>query len=102
MKKKQEEFKEKLIEYSKQFGVDVVYGSNKKCSVKEFEKVVLPEDREEFVKMLKEKGLWESWNMLSYAKVNSGILKGDVDEDVKKMVEIVKGFRLGLSKRGDR
>jgi len=102
LKKKQEEFKEKLIEYSKQFGVDVVYGSNKKCSVKEFEKVVLPEDREEFVKMLKEKGLWEEFNMLSYAKVNSGVLKGAVDEDVEKMVGIEKGFRLSLSGRGDR
>ncbi len=32
LKKQDEEFKEKLIAYAKQFGIDVVYGSNKKCS----------------------------------------------------------------------
>jgi len=98
LKKKQEEFKEKLIEYSKQFGVDVVYGSNKKCSVKEFEKVVLPEDREEFVKMLKEKGLWEELSMVCYPKLNSQVMKGEIDE-VKEKVDIVKDWKVGLSRR---
>jgi len=98
-KKKDEEFKEKLIAYAKQFDVDVVYGSNKKCSVKEFDKVVLPEDREKFIELLKKKGIWEDFNMLSYAKVNSGVIKGAVDNDIKKMVDVEKGFRLSLSKR---
>jgi len=87
-----------LIEYSKQFGVDVVYGSNKKCSVKEFEKVVLPEDREEFVKMLKEKGLWEELSMVCYPKLNSQVMKGEIDE-VKEKVDIVKDWKVGLSRR---
>ena len=39
--------------------------------------------------------------MLSYAKVNSGVIKGDVDKDIKKMVELEKSFRLNLSKRKD-
>jgi len=98
LKKKQEESKEKLIEYSKQFGVDIVYGSNKKCSVKEFEKVVLPEDREEFVKMLKEKGLWEELSMVCYPKLNSQVMKGEIDE-VKEKVDIVKDWKVGLSGR---
>jgi translation initiation factor 1 (eIF-1/SUI1) len=102
-KKADEEFKEKLIAYAKQFGVDIVYGSNKKCSVKEIDKVVMPsgDERDKFIEVLKEKGLWEDWNMLSYAKVNSGILKGDVEEDVKGMIEMEKGFRFSLSKRRD-
>ncbi len=111
LKKAQEEFKDKLIAYTKQFGIDVVYGSNKKCSVKEFDKVVMPEgeDRDKFIEMLKEKGLWEDWNMLSYAKVNSGILKGalcghdsgepELDEDIKKMIKLEKSWRFGLSRR---
>jgi len=101
LKKADEEFKEKLIAYAKQFGIDVVYGSNKKCSVKEFDKIVMPEgeEREKFIELLKKKGLWDDWNMLSYAKVNSGVLKGDVDKDIKKMIELEKAFRVGLSRR---
>ena len=99
LKKKQEEFKEKLIEYSKQFGVDVVYGSNMKCSVKEFEKVVLPEDREEFVKMLKDKGLWEELSMVCYPKLNSQVMKGEIDEEIADLMEKEKDFRILLSKR---
>jgi len=99
LKKKDEEFRNSLIAYAKQFGVDAVYGSNKVAKVKEFDKVVLPEDREKFIELLKKKGVWDDFNMLSYFKINSGVLKGDVDEAVKKMVEIEKGFRVGLSRR---
>ena len=103
LKKQDDEFKEKLIAYAKQFDIDVVYGSNKKCSVKEFDKIVMPEgeDKEKFIQLMKDKGIWDDFNMLSYAKVNSVVIKGEVDKDIKKMVEIEKGFRLGLSKRGD-
>ena len=103
LKKQDEEFKENLIAYAKQFDIDIVYGSNKKCTVKEFDKIVMPEgeDKEKFIELLKKKGLWDDFNMLSYAKVNSEMIKGDVDKDIKKMVELEKSFRLNLSKRKD-
>ena len=103
LKKQDEEFKENLIAYAKQFDIDIVYGSNKKCSVKEFDKIVMPEgeDKEKFIELLKKKGLWDDFNMLSYAKVNSEMIKGDVDKDIKKMVELEKSFRLSVSKRKD-
>ncbi len=103
LRKQDEEFKEKLIAYAKQFDIDVVYGSNKKCSIKEFDKIVMPEgeDKEKFIELLKKKGLWDNFNMLSYAKVNSGVIKGDADDDLKKMVDIIKDYRLSLSKRKD-
>jgi len=99
LKKAEDEFKEKLIAYAKQFGIDVVYGSNKKCSVKEFDKIVLPEDRGKLIELMKEKGIWDDFVTLNYMKLNSGVIKGNVDEDVKKEVEIEKSFRLSLSKR---
>jgi putative RecB family exonuclease len=104
LKKQDADFKEKLIAYAKQFDIDVVYGSNKKCSVKESDKIIMPEgeDKEKLVKLLKDKGLWDDFNMLSYAKVNSEVIKGEVDKDVKKMVELEKSFRLSLSKRKDK
>ena len=101
LKKKEEEMKEMLIAYAGHFGVDIVYGSNKKCSVKEFDKIVMPEDKEKFIDLLKKKGLWEEFSMVCYPRLNSRVVKGDVDEDIQKMLEIVKDFRLSLSKRGD-
>jgi CRISPR/Cas system-associated exonuclease Cas4 (RecB family) len=97
----EEEFKKKLVEYSKQFGIDVVYGSNMKCSVKDLKKVVLPEDKEELIKMLKEKELWEEFAMLNYSRFNSVGRKGDLDLDIKKLIEIGEDWRLFLSKRKD-
>ncbi len=98
-KKAEEEFKDKLIAYAKQFGIDVVYGSNKKCSVKEFDKIVMPEDREKFIQLIKDKGLWEELSMVCYPRINSKVLKGDVEKEIKDAVDIVKDFRLGLSRR---
>jgi putative RecB family exonuclease len=101
LKKAEEEFKDKLIKYAKQFGVDVVYGSNMKCSVKEFDKIVMPEDKESFIKLLKDKGLYEECSMVCYPKLNSKVVKGDIDKEIQKMVDIVQDFRLSLSKRKD-
>jgi len=99
LKKADEEFKEKLIAYAKQFGIDIVYGSNMKCSVKEIEKVVMPEDKEEFIKLLKDKGVWDEMSMVCYPRLNSKIIKGEIEDEIKDSVDIVKDFRLSLSKR---
>jgi len=100
-KKADEEFKEKLIAYAKQFDIDIVYGSNKKCSVKEFDKIVMPEDREKFIGLLKEKGLWDELSMVCYPKLNSKVIKNEIEKEIKDAVEIEKDFRLSLSKRKD-
>jgi putative RecB family exonuclease len=104
LKKKEDEFKEKLIEFAKQKGIDIVYGSNMKCSVKEFDKIVLPEDEEEktkFIKLLKDLEVYEECSMVCYPKLNSKILKDEMDKKIKNAVDIVKDFRLSLSKRKD-
>ena len=101
LKKQDEGFKEKLVAYAKQFGIDIIYGSNKKCSVKEFDKIVLPEEKEELIKLLKEKGIWDEMAMMNYMKFQSYLLKGKADEDIKKEVEVAKDFRISLSKRKD-
>ncbi|MFH1365593.1 MAG: PD-(D/E)XK nuclease family protein [archaeon] len=101
LKTAEEEFKDNLVRYAKQFEIDVVYGSNMKCSVKEIDKIVLPEEKEELIKILKKKGLWEDFVTLNYMKLNSGILKGNLDKEIKDIVDVVKDFRLSLSKRKD-
>lgn len=101
LEKQEDDFKEKLIAYAKQFGVDIVYGSNKKCSVKEIDKVVLPEDKDELIHLLKEKGIWDEISMVNFMRLQSKVLKDEIDEDIKNKVDIVKDFRLSLSKRKD-
>ena len=104
LKKSEEKFKEDLIKFSKQFDVDVVYGSNQKCSIKEFDRIVLPKDkklREKFLQLLKDKGIYEECSMLCYPKINKRIIKGEIEEDINKMVDIEKDFRLTLTKKKD-
>lgn len=104
LKEDEEEFKDNLVRYAKQFEIDVVYGSNNKCSVKEFDKIVMPEDEEDkkkFIQLIKDKGLWEECSMVCYPKINSKILKNEIEEEIKDKVDIVKDFRLSLSKRKD-
>lgn len=101
-KKQEDEFRENLIKYAKQFGIDIVYGSNMKCSVKEIDKIVMPEDEEEkakFIKLMKDLGVYEECSMVCYPKLNSKILKGEIKQEIRDAVDIVKDFRLSLSKR---
>jgi putative RecB family exonuclease len=103
LKKAEEEFKKKLVDYSKQFDVDVVYGSNMKCGVKEFDKLVMPEgeDKDKFIQLIKDKGLWDDYSMINHFRVKGDFSKGQMDEDLKGMCEVGKDFRLSLSKRKD-
>ena len=94
-----EKIKDELILFSKQKGIDVVFGSNNKASVKEFEKIVLPEDRKKFISLLKKKGLYEEFSMICYPALNSKILKGEVDKQVIKQVTTEKDFKVTLSKK---
>jgi len=104
LEEKGEKFKLDLIQYSKEFGIDIVYGSNKKCPIKEFDKIVLPGDeieKAQFIQLIKDKGLYEECSMICYPKLNSKILKNEMGKEIKSYVDIVKDFRLSLSKRKD-
>lgn len=99
---KKEELEGKLIDFAKQFKVDIIYGSNNMAKVKEIEKIVLPEDEKEksqFIQLLKNKGLWEEFSMICYPKLSSKILGGEVDKDLSKMIEVEGDYRISLSKR---
>jgi len=102
IQEREDKLKIDLIEFAKQKGIDIVYGSNMKCSVKEIDKVTLPEDekeKERFLKLMKEKGIYDECSMICYPKINSKVLKNEIDPDLKKLVNIEKDYRLSLSKR---
>ncbi|MBU3907348.1 MAG: PD-(D/E)XK nuclease family protein [Nanoarchaeota archaeon] len=99
----QDELRTKLIGFAKQKGIDVIYGSNAKASVKEFDKIVMPEgkDKEAFIKLMKDKGIYEECSMVCYPKLNSKVLRGEIEDEIKDKVKIEKDWRISLSKRRD-
>jgi len=101
IQEKKEDFEIKLIEFSKQFGIDIIYGSNNTAKVKEFEKIILPEDKEELIAIMKDKGVWEEFATLNFMKFQSRYFKGKLHPDINKKIQKEKDFRVSLSKRKD-
>ena len=91
--------KEKLISFAKQKEVDVVFGSNKKASVRAYDKVVYPEDKEKFTQMLKDKGVYEEISMISYPRLNSKILKKEIDQEIIDSISKETDYRISLCKK---
>jgi putative RecB family exonuclease len=94
LKVRKEEIEEDLIEYSKQHEVDVVFGTDKKASVKETEK--LSWEKEKLEKYLKKNNLYEEYSNLNYFKLGSEIKKGN--KKLYKFAKKEKGFSIRLSK----
>ena len=104
IEEQEDELRKDLIGFSKQFDVDVVYGSNMKVGLKEFDKLVLPEEETEyhnFVELLKKKGHWEACSMICYPKIQSKVIKKELHPDLIEKVRLEKDTRLSLSKRKD-
>jgi putative RecB family exonuclease len=104
IEEKEDALKADLIGFAKQKGVDVVYGSNMKASVKEYEKFSMPEDEDEkkkFLELVKKKGLWEDLATINALRLSSLAVKGELDPELKKKLTEEEAFRISLSKRKD-
>ncbi|MBS3092187.1 hypothetical protein J4466_02100 [Candidatus Pacearchaeota archaeon] len=56
---KLEFIRSKIISIAKLKNTDILFGTNKKCSIKEFSKVIYPEDKTLLIELIKKKGLYE-------------------------------------------
>jgi putative RecB family exonuclease len=101
LEKQKEEFENKLIEYSKQLEVDIIYGSNMQAKVKEFEKIILPEEKAELIAVMKEKGIWDEIVMINFMRLQSKYFKGELHKDVQSKISKEKDWRVTLKKRKD-
>ena len=90
------ELKKKIVELAGQKGVGVLFGNNKKCFVKEYEKIIYPEDKSSIVALLKKKGLWDEFAMLNYSRFGSRVMKKELDEDLIGLIGREKAFRVTL------
>ena len=94
--KKIDEIKERIIALSKEKNTDILFGIHKKCSIKEYEKVVYPEDKSVLLKIIKSKGFYEEFSSLNYFKLSSRILKNELDKEIIDLIRKEKNFRLTL------
>jgi putative RecB family exonuclease len=99
LEENKEAFENKIIEFAKQMKIDIVYGSNMQAKIKEGQKIVLPEEKEELIAILKEKGLWDEIAMINFMRLQSHYFKGKLHEDILSKIKCEKDWRIFLSKR---
>ncbi len=88
--------KNKIIELAKEKNSSILFGTNKKCSIKEYIKVIYPEDKAFLTAIIKDKGLYDKFSSINYFKLNPAIVKGEIDKEISDLTKIEKAFRLSL------
>lgn len=96
IEQKEQEIKDKLIALAKEKNTEVLFGNHKKCFVKEYEKVIFPEDKTQFLELVKKKGIYEKFSSLNYLKLTPAIIKGEVDSEIIGLTKKEKAFRLSM------
>ncbi len=94
--KKLEEVKSELISYAVKKEVAAVYGTEKKASVKEIEKIVY-KNKEKVEEKLKKMGIYDDFANINYLKLNSFIKSGEIN--LGNLIEKEKDWQVRLSKK---
>ncbi len=88
-----------LINYATQNNVDIIYGSNKKALIKMIDKIIYPEDMDNFITLLKDKGVYNEVIMLNYFKLNSLIIHKKIDSEIIDKIKTEKSHRITFSNK---
>ncbi len=88
--------KEDIVNLAKQKNTNVIFGVHKKCSIKEYEKIIYPESKTEIIELIKKKGLYERFSSINYFKLGPAIIKGEFGQDMLSLIRKEKAFRLSL------
>jgi hypothetical protein len=94
--KKVDEVKNKIIALSLEKNTDILFGTRKKCSIKGYEKVVYPDNKTILIDKIRSKGIYSLYSTISYPKLSSAIVKGNIDLEIANLVKKEKAFRLSL------
>ena len=62
-------------------------------------RIILPEEKEEFLALLREKGVYDACSMICYPKISSKYLKGELHKDIHGKIKVEKDWRITLGKR---
>jgi hypothetical protein len=93
---KEEELRNKIIELAKEKNTGVLFGNHKKCFIKEYEKIIFPEDKTSVVELIKKKGLYEKFSSINYLRLGPAIIKGEVEKEISDLTKREKAFRLSF------
>ena len=85
-----------IINLAQEKQTDVLFGADKKCSIKEYEKIIYPKDKENFVNLIKNKGLYDRFSSLNYFKLAPAVRKKELDLEILSLIKKEKDFRLSL------
>ena len=96
IEQKEAELKDKIIELAKQKNTEILFGNNKKCSIKEYEKVIYPEDKTQILELIKKKGLYDRFSSVNYLKLSPAIVKEEIDKEIIDLTKKEKAFRLSF------
>jgi len=90
--------KEQLIEFSKQKGVNGIFGTDKKVSVKSAKEITFPpkQERDELNEHIKGKGLWDTYSELNISKLKKAVKEKEIELD--DFIKEVESFKVTLSK----
>ena len=90
--------KEQLVSIAKQKHTDVLYGSKMRASIKEYMKIVYPEEtKQALIQMLKDKGIYEEYMHLNHFKLSPRIMKKEIDPEIIKLIRKELDYRVSLS-----
>ena len=94
--------KSEIANIAKIEGKNFISGTHKGCSVKEYDKVIYPDDKDSFAKLIKEKGIYEYFSQVNYSRLSPAIIKKDIniDKEILDKVKITKSFRVVLINKG--
>lgn len=93
---KLQNLKESITKLAVEKNTDKLIGTDMLCSVKEYEKVIYPDDKSDLVQMIKSKGLYDQLSSINYFKLGPRIIKGEIDEEIIKLVGKERAFRVML------
>jgi len=97
IEQKEAELKEKIITLAQERNTDILFGTHKKCSIKEYTKVIYPEDKNLIISLIKAKGLYDRFSSINYLKLGPAIVKGEIDKEITGLTKQEKAFRLSLN-----
>lgn len=97
---KLDKIREQIIALAQEKNTEILFGTHKLCSIKEYEKVVYPEDKTFLIELIKSKGLYDRFSSLNYFKLSPKIIKGEIDKEIINLVRKEKAFRVSLKDRG--
>ena len=100
IEQREQELRNKIIELAKQKNTDTLFGTNKKCSIKEYEKIVYPEDKTNILELIKKKGIYDKFSSINYFKLSPAIIKGYIDREIADLTKREKAFRISLKDIG--